>query len=148
MCEICQEMKLWNLLELLRQYSDGDELWQKIGFDLFEIVGKYYLVVVDYYFNFIEIDLFIMMMSVCIVILFKKYCVCYGILRMIVLDGGLQFISYEFNLFVEDWGINYVILLLMYQRVNGKVEFVVKIMKFFFVKIYKEGGDFYEVMLE
>lgn len=89
-----------------------------------------------------------MMMSVCIVILFKKYCVCYGILRMIVLDGGLQFISQEFKLFVDNWGIIYIILLLMYQRVNGRVELVVKIMKIFFVKMYKEGGDLYEVMLE
>ena len=37
MCETCQEMKPQNSSEPLRQHSDGDEPWQKIGLDLFEI---------------------------------------------------------------------------------------------------------------
>ena len=57
MCETCQEMKPRNPPEPLRQYSDGDEPSQKIGLDLFEITGKHYLAVVDYYSNFIKIDL-------------------------------------------------------------------------------------------
>ena len=48
MCETCQEMKLRNPPEPLRQHSDGDEPWQKTGLDLFEIAGKHYLAVVDY----------------------------------------------------------------------------------------------------
>ena len=49
MCEACQEMKPRNSLGPLKQRSDGDEPWQKIGIDLFEIAGKDYLTVVDYY---------------------------------------------------------------------------------------------------
>ena len=64
MCETCQEMKPRNPPEPLRQHSDGDEPWQKIGLDLFEIAGKHYLAVVDYYSNFIEVDLLTTMTSV------------------------------------------------------------------------------------
>ena len=67
---------------------------------------------------------------------------------MIVSDGGLQFTSQEFNLFMEDWGINHVTSTPMHQRANGKAESAVKIMKSLLVKTHKEGGDPYEAMLE
>jgi len=91
MCETCQEMKPQNSPEPLRQHSDGDEPWQKIGLDLFEIAGKHYLAVVDYYSNFIEIDLLTTMTSAHAVTLLKKHCARYGIPRMIVSDGSPQF---------------------------------------------------------
>lgn len=73
MCETCQEMKPRNSPEPLKQHSDGDEPWQKIGLDLFEIAGKHYLAVVDNYSNFIEIDSLTTMTSVRIVTLLKKH---------------------------------------------------------------------------
>ena len=101
-------MKPQNSTEPLRQHSDGDEPWQKIGLDLFEIAVKHYLAVVDYYSNFIETDLITTMTSVRILTLLKKHCARYGIPRVIVSHGGPQFSSQEFNSFVEDWGINHV----------------------------------------
>ena len=148
MCETCQEMKPRNSPEPLKQHSDGDEPWQKIGLDLFEIAGKHYLAVVDYYSNFIEIDSLTTMTSARIVTLLKKHCARYGIPRMIVSDGGPQFTSQEFNSFVEDWGITHVTSSPMHQRANGKAESAVKIMKALLVKTHKEGGDPYEAMLE
>ena len=70
-CETCHKMKPQNPPEQLRQHSDGDEPWQKIGLDLFEIAGKHYLVVIDYYSNFIKVDLLKTMTSVRIVTLLK-----------------------------------------------------------------------------
>ena len=45
---------------------------------------------------------------------------------MIVLDGGPQFTSREFNSFMEDWGINHVTSSPMHQRANGKAKPAVK----------------------
>ena len=108
MCETCQEMKPQNLPEPLKQHSDGDEPWQKIGLDFFEIAGKHYLAVVDYCSNFIEIDLMTTMTSARTVTSLKKHCARYGITRMIVSDGGPQFTSQEFKLFVDNWGITHI----------------------------------------
>ena len=46
-CKACWEMKPRNPPEPLKQHSDGDEPWQKIGLDFFEIAGKHYLIAVD-----------------------------------------------------------------------------------------------------
>ena len=86
MCETCQALKQRNPPEPLRQHSNGDEPWQKIGLDIIEIAGKHYLAVVDYYSNFIEVDLLTTMTSVRIVTLLKKHCAHYGIPRMIFSD--------------------------------------------------------------
>lgn len=83
--------------ELVKQHRDGDEPWQKIGLDLFEIAGKHYLAVVDNYSYFIKIDSLTTMTSAHTVTSLKKHCARYGIPRMIVSDGGPQFISQEFK---------------------------------------------------
>ena len=61
----------------------------------------------DYYSNFIEIGLMTAMTSTRTVTSLKKHCARYGITRMIVSDGGPQFTSQEFKLFVDNWGITH-----------------------------------------
>ena len=97
LCETCQERKPRNTQEPLKQHNKGDGLWQKIGLDFFEIVGKHYLIVVDYYSYFIEIDLLTRETSPLTITLLKKHFTQYGIPRVIVLDGGPQFTSQEFK---------------------------------------------------
>ena len=117
------------------EHYDGDGSWQKVGLDIFEIAGKHYLTVVDYYSNFIEIDLLTTMTTARVVTFLKKHFARYGIPRMIVSDGGPQFVSQEFQSFVTRWGITHV--------TNGKAESAVKTMQSLFVKTNKEGGDPY-----
>ena len=147
-CETCQEMKPRNTQEPLKQHNEGDGPWQKIGLDFFEIAGKHYLIVVDYYSNFIEIDLLTSQTSTRTITLLKKHFARYGIPRVIVSDGGPQFTSQEFNSFMTSWGISHHTSSPMHQRANGKAESAVKIMKSLLIKTYKDGGDPYEAILK
>ena len=147
-CETCQEMKPRNTQEPLKQHNEGDGPWQKIGLDFFEIAGKHYLIVVDYYSNFIEIDLLTSQTSTRTITLLKKHFARYGIPRVIVSDGGPRFTSQEFNSFMTSWGISHHTSSPMHQRANGKAESAVKIMKSLLIKTYKDGGDPYEAILE
>lgn len=72
-CEACQEMKPKNQHEPLKQHKEGDEPWQKIGLDIFQIAHKYYLVTVDYYSTFIEVDLLSTQTSTRVVNLLKSH---------------------------------------------------------------------------
>ena len=132
----------------MKQHNEGDGPWQNIGLHFFEIAGKHYLIVVDYYSNFIEIDLLTSQTSTRTITLLKKHFARYGIPRVIVSDGGPQFTSQEFNSFVTSWGISNHTSSPMHQRANGKAESAVKIMKSLLIKTYKDGGDPYEAILE
>ena len=55
-CETCQRRKPQNQKETLIQHDNGNGPWHKIGADLCEIDGVNYLIVVDYFTNYIEIE--------------------------------------------------------------------------------------------
>lgn len=147
-CEACQEMKPKNQREPLKQHKEGDEPWQKIGLDIFQIADKYYLVTVDYYSTFIEVDLLSTQTSTRVINLLKSHFARYGIPRMIVSDGGPQFSSSEFDLFAKAWHIIHVTSSPMHQQANGKAEAAVKSMKKLLIKTHKEGSDPLEALLE
>ena len=54
-CETCQQSKPRNQKETLVQHETGQQPWEKVGSDIFKIIGRHYLVV-DYFSSFIEVD--------------------------------------------------------------------------------------------
>ncbi|PFX12101.1 Retrovirus-related Pol polyprotein [Stylophora pistillata] len=147
-CEACQEMKPKNQHEPLKQHKEGDEPWKKIGHDIFQIADKYYLVTVDYYSTFIEVDLLSTQTGTRVINLLKSHFSRYRIPRMIVSDGGSQFSSFEFDLFAKAWHIIHLTSSPMHQQANGKAEAAVKSMKKLLIKTHKEGSDPLEALLE
>jgi len=55
-CQVCQSFQRNNLKESLMSHSILDRSWSKIAADLFEVKGEHYLVLVDYYSDWIEFD--------------------------------------------------------------------------------------------
>ncbi|XP_061177788.1 uncharacterized protein K02A2.6-like [Saccostrea echinata] len=87
-CKPCQELKPRNISPLLKQHDDGNAPWNRIGLDLFEIKDKNYLVAIDYFSNFITIDLLKKTTSKAVVGVLKKQFTFFGIPSTIVSDGG------------------------------------------------------------
>ena len=54
--DVYQQTKPCNSKEPLQQHGEGTPPWEKRGVNLFEFNQKYYLVTVDYFCNFFEID--------------------------------------------------------------------------------------------
>ena len=147
-CEICQEHKPRNQKETLNQHFRGTYPWEKIGVDLCELNGRDYLVTVDYFSGFIEVDMLSATTSNQVILTLKKHCARYGIPKCIVSDNGRQLVSREFENFVTNWGINHVTSSPGHQQANGKAESAVKIVKNFIKKCLKEDGDQYLALLE
>ena len=147
-CVSCQELKPASPRETLLQREVGNVPWEKIGCDLFEISGRNYLIVIDYFSNFIEIDLMTTTTSTQVVSSLKKMCARFGTPRQIVSDGGPQFTSREFEVFVKSWGIDHVTSSPNHQQANGKAESAVKLVKAMMEKCVKTGSDQYLALLE
>lgn len=129
-------------------YKISDRLWSRFGVDLFIFQFKDYIVLVDYYFDFVEVSSFKDVNSKVIIKFMKVQFSRYGIFDVFVLDNGLQFISREFVEFVIQWEFQYVILLLYYLKFNGKVELVVKIVKGLFKKVNRDNKDLWFSFLD
>ncbi|XP_023933671.1 uncharacterized protein K02A2.6-like [Lingula anatina] len=147
-CEACQEMKARTSKNLLNQHDQGTSAWQKVGLDLFEIKGRNYLVTVDYYSNFIEVDYLSTTTSNVVIAILKKHFARYGVPITIVSDGGPQFASSVFDQFTKKWGIRHIKSSPHYPRANGKAESAVKTVKHLMYKCVKNNEDQFEALLE
>ena len=97
-CETCQLHKPRNQKETLRQHEEGETPWSKTGVDLFEIKGRNYLVTVDYYSNFLEVDYLSTTTTKQVITKLKGHFARYGIPLQMVTDSGPQFLSQEFRI--------------------------------------------------
>ena len=77
--------------------------WEKIACDLFEIDGADYLITVDYFSNFWEVDrLNTTTKSHAVISKLKAHMARYGIPDILVSDNGPQFIIDKFDVFTSE----------------------------------------------
>ena len=147
-CEACQNRKPSNQKETLQQHDEGSAPWEKIGIDFFDIKGNSYLVIVDYYSNFIEVEFLRTTTSSQTIKKLKQTFVRWGIPRELVSDNGPQLVSTEFKTFLEEWGIIHKTSDPRYPKANGKAESAVKTIKGMLSKCEETGEDPYQALLE
>ncbi|XP_068243705.1 uncharacterized protein [Palaemon carinicauda] len=134
-CDIRQQYKPRNQKESLMDVDDSGRPWNKIGVDLFEIVGRNYLVIVYYYSSFTEVE-FLTSTTSNRVIAIIKMCARYGIPTQLASSGGPQFSSFKFKVFVREWGIEHMV---SSPQGNGKAQAAVKIVKNMMKKTHADG---------
>lgn len=110
--------------------------------------NKDYLIIVDYYLDYFEVDCLYSKIGSFIISKLKVYFVRYGIFDIFVFDNGLFFNGQEFVEFLRVYEFNYVIFLLNCVQFNGKVENVVKVIKCLINKSVVDQKDLYLVLLD
>ena len=70
--------------------------WAKVGVDMFELGSTKYVITVDYYLNFFEVDSVKYVISSTVIRKMKVAFARHGISDIVVSDNGLQFSSQEF----------------------------------------------------
>ena len=147
-CEVCQETKRSNQKESLRQHGKGNKSWEKVGTDLFQIKGRDYLVLVDYFSNFIEVDYLPTSNATTVISKLKAHFSRNGSPKVLVSDCGPQYTSKEFNDFTSRWGISHIMSAPGHHKANGKAESAVKTIKTMMKRCLQENEDQYEALLE
>ena len=148
-CEICLENRPQQQKEPMTIHPLPALPWNKVGTDLFEFQGVNYLLMVDYYSNFIEVfPLHKDTRSKTVIKHIKMNIARYGIMETLISDNGPQFINSEFEKFAEDYGINHITSSPTHPQSNGLAEEGVRQVKDIMKKCLKSGDDFFLALLD
>ena len=119
-CEACIKYRYRQTKEPMMIMNDATAPWQKVGADLFQLGGKDYLIVIDYYSNYPEVALLSSTSSHSVIKHMKSMFGRHGIPVDLVSDNGPQFSSTEFKDFTTHYGIHHITSSPYYAQANGK----------------------------
>lgn len=146
-CSVCQECSHAPAREPMIPISIPTLPWQKVGSDIFEYGKKYYLVLVDYFSNYVEVCKLNNISSRTVIDNMKEIFARHGIPEFVFSDNGTQYSSREFKQFADDWGFQHVTSSPNYPQSNGKSERAVQTIKNMLIKSIKSGSDFQVALL-
>lgn len=129
LCETCRQYDCAQPKETLRSTAVPKRSWERIATDLFSYKGKDFLITVDYYSNFWEIDQLASTSASTVIIKLKNHFARYGCPDTVISDNGPQFSSQEFAHFSKCWKFKHQTISPGNSKANEKVEAAVKTAK-------------------
>ena len=98
------------------------EVPERVGADILTLHDKDYLVTIDYYSNYWEVDRLPDTKASTAILKLKSHFARYGIPDQVVSDNGPQFTSKEFATFAKTWDFEYLTSSPGNSKANGKAE--------------------------
>ena len=133
-CSVCQTTRKAQQSEPLISHEIPERSWSKLGIDIFHLDGVNYLLVVDYYSKFPEVEILPQMTAYHVISALKHIFARNGIPDTIVSDNARQFACSEFHQFTQEWEINHHTSSPTYPQSNGQAERCVQTVKMLFKK--------------
>ena len=128
-CSVCRSTSDCQQKETMMPHAIPDRPWAKIGVDLFSLNNRDYLITVDYYSNFWEVDNLSSTESISVIRKLKAHFARYGIPDVVMSDNDPQFSSERFAKFAETWEFQHDTSSPGHSQSNGKAESAVKTAK-------------------
>ena len=147
-CTICQQFQKSNCKEPLKSHEIPNRPWQNIATDLFSWNQCNYLIIVDYYSNYFELEKMHSTTSKCIIEKMKRVFSTHGIPNKVVSDNGPQFRSQEFINFANKYDFIHKTSSPIYPKSNGFSEKYVSVAKNMLRKCHQNSQDIYLALLE
>ena len=149
-CSVCNMVRPAQSQESLKSHDVPNRPWSKVHCSnrLFVFNGENFIVVVDYYSNFLEVECLNSTTSSTVVQFLKAMFARHGIPDIVVSDNGPQYSSEEFRKFALAWEFKHITTSPQYPRSNGKAESAVKICKTLLKKSQLSKSDLYLALLD
>lgn len=147
-CQTCCKYRRKNTKEPLLPHNTPLRPWERVGADLFELQSKKYLILVDYYSGFIEIEVLRSTTSEKIVECCKSQFARYGIPDSLITDNGPQFSSHTFSTFAKQYKFQHTTSSPIYPQSNGRAERAVQTAKNIIKKAVDDNRDIYLALLD
>ena len=103
--------------------------WEQGSVDLFELDKRHYLIMVDFYSNFWEVDCLSSTSAKAVIHKLRSHFARYGCPDCLIRDNGPQFMASEFQRFAKDWDFHHNPSSPYNSKGNGKIESAVKTAK-------------------
>lgn len=147
-CSTCSTFQHKQQKEPLMTHDIPEQPWLKLGIDIFSVKTDDYLVTVDYYSDFFELDLLPDTTAATVINCLKQHFARHGTPEVVVTDNGPQFKAVEFHQFACDWEFQHVTSSPYHSQSNGKAESAVKIAKNMVKKCNKNQDDLWKSILD
>ena len=147
-CPACTEHQRSNPKEPMIAHELPQRPWQNVATDLFMLENEQYLIVVDYYSRYFELERMSTTTSSAIINKLKAIFARHGIPEKLVSDNGPQFSAQEFAHFANEWDFRHITSSPTYPQSNGLVEKSVHIAKQLLKKSKSDNRDPYLGLLE
>ena len=142
-CDACASYCAKQSPETLHLSPVPSRPFEKVGTDLFSVREKNYLITVDYYSHFFEIDYLPDISATTVITKLKHHFARHGIPDVVVSDCGTQFTSDIFRKFSREWHFAHEKSSPGNSKANGAAEATVKIAKNLMIKCAKAREDPY-----
>jgi len=141
-CPVCQEHQPAQRRETLMPHEVPNRPWETLGADLFQLQGKEFLVVSDYYSKFFIVRKFERDATSAITIkTLKQIFSEHGIPSKLVTDNGPQFAAEIFATFAKEWSFQHVTSSPRYPQSNGFIERQIQTIKSTLTKALQTRSD-------
>ena len=144
-CPECNSHQNRQPSETLKPTKVPDLPWNELGSDLFEFEGHHYLLTVDYFSKYIEVDeLTSETTSAATINILKSQFGRHGIPEKLRTDNGPQYSSREFDSFCSDYQIDHITSSPHHPQSNGETERAVQTVK----RMWKKCNDKHLALLD
>lgn len=147
-CGICSKYAPVQRQQPLQYIEIPNYPFEIISMDVFQIKHEYFLVTVDHYSDFIELDKILDLTPRSVIACCKHNFARHGIPRMIITDNATNFNNKMMMDFVTNWNINHLKSAPYMHQSNGKAESAVKIMKKLILKVRESKEDLWLAILQ
>lgn len=145
-CLICSEYTHNQQKESMLSHELPTRPWQIVSMDLFAHREKDYLLIVDHYSDFWEIELLPDLSADTVIKRCKAQFARHGQPDKVITDNGPQFSS-QFKRFALEWEFDHVTSSPRHPKANGKAESAVKIAKNLLRRAARDGADPWKAIL-
>ncbi|KAL0173103.1 hypothetical protein M9458_033414, partial [Cirrhinus mrigala] len=147
-CSICQERRNANTKEPLLSYSIPERPWQVVGTDLFTWNEQNYIIIVDYYSRYFEMERLHSCTASAVITKLKAVFARHGIPERVISDNGPCYSADEFHRFAAEWDFEHCTTSPRYPQSNGLAEKTVQTAKRILAKARADDKDYYLGLLE
>ena len=143
-CTACNTYQNNQNSETLKPTKTPDFPWSEVGSDVFEWEGCHYLLTVDYFSKYIEVDKLSSLTTADTITAIKMQISRHGLPEKLRTDNAPNYSSREFQQFCKDYDIEHVTSSPNYPKSNGESERAVQTVK----RLWAKCNDKYMALLD